>query len=484
MLRSLFSGVTGLRAHQTKMDVIGNNISNVNTVGFKSSSVNFTDVFYQTSMSASGPNNETGTAGRNPMQIGLGSNISSITTSIGLSGASQRTDNPFNIMIEGDSFFVINSGGNNYFTKAGVFELDAFGNLATPNGALVMGWEVDKENPTKTVASEVKPLRIKSPENIFSEPEATQAAVISGNIDSKDIQIANTGRAVNIPFYDNLGYSYTAQLKVTQLPNENERYSVALNDVKDSNGKSVFVKEVKDADGQITYEASNAFSKISFGGTDLTIGVDTNTGELTIATTNPILEFNASTGELENIVGAGGAATDKIKKIDFSLTTTAALNPFKDISIDFSTITMYATSGSTSLEAHRGDIEGKNDGRKAGNMIGHSIDTAGKIYGHYDNGDQKLLGQIATALFSNPAGLEAIGNNMFAATQNSGTFDGIGYDVTQAGGSFATGFLEMSNVDLSAEFTQMITTQRGFQANSRIITTSDTLLEELINLKR
>ena len=132
MMRSLFSGVSGLKVHQTRMDVIGNNISNVNTIGFKSSSVNFSDVFYQTTQSASGPNDATGTTGRNAMQIGLGANVASITTAIGTTGASQRTDDPFDLMIEGNSFFVVNYGGTNYFTKAGAFGVDGFGTLCTP----------------------------------------------------------------------------------------------------------------------------------------------------------------------------------------------------------------------------------------------------------------------------------------------------------------------------------------------------------------
>jgi flagellar hook protein FlgE len=145
---------------------------------------------------------------------------------------------------------------------------------------------------------------------------------------------------------------------------------------------------------------------------------------------------------------------------------------------------MYSNSGNSTLEANKGSLDGIGAGKQVGYMTGISIDASGKIYGKYDNGDSRLLGQIAVATFSNPAGMEAIGNSMYAATQNSGDFDGIGQDPTQGGGSLTTGVLEMSNVDLSAQFTDMITTQRGFQANSRIITTSDSLLEELINLKR
>ena len=149
MMRSLYSGISGLSVHQTKMDVIGNNIANVNTVGFKASKVSFSDVFYQTVQSATGPNESTGAAGQNAMQIGLGSTVSSIVSSPTKTGGAQRTDNPFDIMINGDSFFVVNQGGTNYFTKAGNFKVDANGTLATTSGGTVMGWQVDPNDPTK-----------------------------------------------------------------------------------------------------------------------------------------------------------------------------------------------------------------------------------------------------------------------------------------------------------------------------------------------
>ena len=159
-------------------------------------------------------------------------------------------------------------------------------------------------------------------------------------------------------------------------------------------------------------------------------------------------------------------------------------NPFENIEIDFSQLTMFASSTSSKIESTMGDVDGNNKGKMKGAMTGASIDTSGKIYGSYDNGDLKLLGQIAVAGFKNPGGLEAVGNSNFVETMNSGNFDGIGKDVTADGGKINTGMLEMSNVDLAAQFTDMITTQRGFQANSRTITTTDSILEELINLKR
>ncbi len=479
MMRSLFSGVSGLKVHQTKMDVIGNNISNVNTVGFKSSTVTFADVFYQTTQNASGPNNATGTSGRNAMQIGLGSNVASITSSITTSGASQRTDNPFDIMIEGDSFFIVNKGGTNYFTKSGSFNIDAGGTLCTPSGASVMGWQVDPNDVTKTVADKVSPLTIMSPDNLYAEPEATTACYISGNIDSMDTQLdSDTGKMVNLTFYDSLGHGYTADM-IIKRPEDADgtnNFGVQILDIKDETGLSIFAKANKEDDGTITYTTSDIVTGISLNESSGTVNLDDKTGKVNLSMDAIPLTFNAATGAFTGI-GEENATTA-------TLTITAENGPFKAISIDFSKITMYSSSGSSSLEATRGDLTGNGAGKQVGNMTGVSIDASGKIYGKYDNGDSRLLGQIAVASFANPAGLEAVGNSMYAATQNSGDFDGIGQDPTQGGGSLTTGVLEMSNVDLSQQFTDMITTQRGFQANSRIITTSDTLLEELINLKR
>jgi flagellar hook protein FlgE len=480
MMRSLFSGVSGLKVHQTKMDVIGNNISNVNTVGFKSSYVTFADVFYQTTQSASGPNLTTGTTGRNAMQIGLGTNVASVTASVTTSGASQRTDNPFDVMIEGDSFFIVNSGGTNYFTKAGSFNVDAQGTLCTASGASVMGWQVDPNDPTRTIADVVSPLSVMAPENLYAEPEATTALYISGNIDSKDTQLTSeAGKIVNITFFDNMGHSYTADLRVWQSEEGTNIYRTAITDVKDEDGQSIFVEKIVDPEtGDITYDTTS-ITGFTFGDTPYTVDVNTEDGTVSVDTAEgPLITFNGSTGAFVSI-GDGATPGNSV-----SFEINADPNPFQPIDMDFSSITMYSTSGSSSLEATKGSLAGIGAGKQVGNMTGVSIDASGKIYGKYDNGDSRLLGQIAVASFSNPAGLEAVGDSMFAATQNSGDFDGIGQDPTQGGGSLTTGVLEMSNVDLSQQFTDMITTQRGFQANSRIITTSDTLLEELINLKR
>jgi flagellar hook protein FlgE len=495
MMRSLFSGVSGLKVHQTKMDVIGNNIANVNTVGFKSSSVNFSDVFYQTTQSASGPNSATGTTGRNAMQIGLGANVASITKKISATGASQRTDDPLDIMINGDQFFIVNSGGTNYFTKAGAFTVDSYGTLCTPSGAAVMGWKVDRNDPTTIIRDAVSPLTVMSPENLYSKPEATKAAYVSGNIDSLDTQLTSeTGKIVNVSFYDKTGHSYTADLKIYQYqgdPADAEgEYRVEVTDVTDESGKSIFI--TKDKDGK--YVPSGV--TINFAGINYSVdaaSINQEDGSFRFTGGAAKLKFDPASGDFVSVTGTetdDPSRPEDLNSIGFTIYSNAAAvtdptqNTFRDIDLDFSKVTQYATSGVSNLTAVKGGLDGKGAGKQFGNMNGVSVDTSGKIYGKYDNGDRILLGQIAVASFSNPAGLEAVGDNMFAATQNSGDFDGIGQDPTQGGEGLLTGVLEMSNVDLSEQFTEMITTQRGFQANSRIITTSDTLLEELINLKR
>ena len=485
MVRALYSGVSGLKVHQSRMDVIGNNIANVNTVGFKSSQVTFTDVLYQTSAAASGPDEDTGRAGVNPKQIGLGANFASVKTTMDSTGGSQRTDNPFDLMIEGDGFFIVNNGSTNLFTKAGSFTLDANGTLCTASGYNVMGWQVDPTNPTEIKADTVSALHVMSAENMYSAPEATTAVHFEGNIDSADSDLAGAGRVTNFTFYDSLGQSYTVQMLVKQNTQADSliksEYTVAITDVLDSTGQSIFVKKVVDeATGEVSYELNETMGEVSLGEFEFeATAVDEETGVPTLSSQDlPVLSFNPSTGKMVNI-----GMEEGVQNLNFHI----ALNgehPFKDINVDFSALTMYANSGKTTIEGSKGGLDNLGKGRTAGNMSGVTIDNAGKIYGVYDNGVSKLLGQVVVAKFANNSGLEAVGNSLFAESQNSGEFDGIGEDITMSGGKFNVGVLESSNVDLASEFTDMITTQRGFQANSRIITTSDTLLEELINLKR
>lgn len=453
MMRSLYSGVAGLKTHQTRMDVIGNNIANVNTTAYKSQSMTFSDLMYQTTQAASGANPTTGVGGTNARQIGLGAKTSAIKTAITTQGASQTTNDPFDIMITGDSFFIVNNGQNNYFTRDGSFYVDGAGNLAmTSTGYNVMGWQVDPNDASAIKQDTVSALRVMTTENMTYPPEATKSARISGIIDKNDTNVnATAGKIMNLEFYDNQGYKYTAKLSVHSTKTDGQ-FTVKLDDILDSKGTSVLADPAN-----ASLQQNNA------------------------TVTNPVLEFDLKNGSFKNVGTAGANPAASTLTLHFDA---AKFPSFTDITIDFSKCSNLNNNGSSTVSPIRGDAKGNGAGRKVGEMSGIEIQKDGMIYANYDNGCSRLLGQIAVATFANASGLAKEGDNLYSATQNSGDFDGIGTDITTGGGYMNTGVLEMSNVDLSSEFTEMITTQRGFQANSRIITVSDTLLEELTNLKR
>ncbi|MCD7825333.1 MAG: flagellar hook-basal body complex protein [Clostridiaceae bacterium] len=514
MMRSLYSGVAGLTTHQTKMDVIGNNIANVNTVGFKSSSVNFSDTFYQTTSSASGANADLGTAGTNAKQIGLGSTVAAITTNITEAGGTSTTNRALDIAINGDSFLVVRSGTGTYFTKSGALNIDDAGNLyCTTNGAIVQGWLADDDG--NIIKDTVKDLAVMTASSTYYEPEATTAVTISGNIDPSDTDLTPTYDANGVPidggevttfsFYDNLGESYTVKLYISLAQDQTTgtvTYDVRVADVLDSDSNSIFVTSTTDATTGVTTYTANTNAVISFGGVEISgsqVTVDSTTGKMTLTCTADQIQqiqFSSSTGEFvstterDNAIYNGSAINFSVISVDGTNTGDTSSFPQHDTSTDegglniyFNDLTQYSAGGSSKISSVKGDADGYNTGNKAGNMTGISIDSEGKIWGSYDNGLTKCLAQIAVATFANPSGLEAAGNSLYAASLNSGDFDGVGEEVSLSG-SFTVGALEMSNVDLATEFTQMIITQRGFQANSRIITTSDSMLEELVNLKR
>lgn len=551
MMRSMYSAVSGLKTHQTRMDVIGNNIANVNTVAFKSSSVTFSDILYQTTSNASGANATTGTGGVNAKQIGLGTTAAATKVSITSAGASETTGNPFDIRLtdkNSTNFFIVNNGSENVFTRSGSFYVDGSGNLCmSSTGYTVMGWQVD-ETTGEIRKDTVSALRIMQEKNLTSAPEATTQATIAGVLDENDTDVKNdAGRVMNLNFYDNLGYQYTAKFAIKSTGTDG-KYTVELTSVLDSNNKNIIADLDKQQISQIfgnynadatlgqyslskDYEydsASNSYtnkttgekfliadatdnsttfvgdkgSKVSiteiFSGITTTIAnniknntnnyhveLDNTTGQATVKgeQTSYDLVFDTSTGKFASI---GGDTPSKM--LNMSVLSSGLLNRngnFQNITVDFSQCLNYENGGKSTIGADAGATDGKTGkGRKLGAMTGISIDTSGRIYGTYDNGNTELLGQIAVAQFSNASGLEKVGESCYRTTLNSGEFDGIGVEISADGSSMTTGELEMSNVDLSSEFTSMITTQRGFQANSRVITTSDTLLEELVNLKR
>lgn len=548
MMRSMYSAVSGLKTHQTRMDVIGNNIANVNTVAFKSSSVTFSDILYQTTSNASGANATTGTGGVNAKQIGLGTTAAATKVSITSAGASETTGNPFDIRLtdkNSTNFFIVNNGSENVFTRSGSFYVDGSGNLCmSSTGYTVMGWQVD-ETTGEIRKDTVSALRIMQEKNLTSAPEATTQATIAGVLDENDTDVKNdAGRVMNLNFYDNLGYQYTAKFAIKSTGTDG-KYTVELTSVLDSNNQNIIknltkqaisqifgdyqadatlgqyglAKGVKfdatnnqyekdgkkyqvSADSTVFQEVGNPTNTVSiteiFSGITTTMAndikdktsktnveFDTATGQATVKgeKTSYDLVFDTSTGKFASI---GGDTPSKM--LNMSVLSSGLLNRngnFQNITVDFSQCLNYENGGKSTIGADAGATDGKTGkGRKLGAMTGIYIDTSGRIYGTYDNGNTELLGQIAVAQFSNASGLEKVGESCYRTTLNSGEFDGIGVEISADGSSMTTGELEMSNVDLSSEFTSMITTQRGFQANSRVITTSDTLLEELVNLKR
>lgn len=549
MLRSMYSAVSGLKTHQTRMDVIGNNIANVNTVAFKSSSVTFSDILYQTTSNASGANATTGTGGVNAKQIGLGTTAAATKVSITSAGASETTGNPFDIRLtdkNSTNFFIVNNGSENVFTRSGSFYVDGSGNLCmSSTGYTVMGWQVD-ETTGEIRKDTVSALRIMQEKNLTSAPEATTQATIAGVLDENDTDVKNdAGRVMNLNFYDNLGYQYTAKFAIKSTGTDG-KYTVELTSVLDSDNQNITAnltkkqmsqlfgnynadatlgqyglskdyeyknnKYVRKADNKEfvvdntdstlfkATDGSGATASITeiFSGITTTIAnnikngtnnykviLDTTTGQATVTgeQTSYDLEFDTSSGKFKSIGGENPSVMLNMGALSSGLINNN--RNFQNITVDFSQCLNYENGGKSTIGADAGATDGKTGkGRKLGAMTGISIDTSGRIYGTYDNGNTELLGQIAVAQFSNASGLEKVGESCYRTTLNSGEFDGIGVEISADGSSMTTGELEMSNVDLSSEFTSMITTQRGFQANSRVITTSDTLLEELVNLKR
>ena len=239
MMRSLFSGVSGLKTHQTRMDVIGNNIANVNTTAYKSQNMVFSDLLYQQTQAASGANANTGRGGINARQIGLGSKTAAINTAITRQGNAQSTNNPWDVMITGESFFIVNSGSQNFFTRDGSFNIDSSGNLVMAStGYRVMGWQVDEETG-EIQSGPVQALQVMKAENMTAPAEATTNGIVSGILDKNDSDVhSKAGLVRTYQFFDSRGYSYTAQFSIHALSKDGQYY-VQLDDIKDENGQSL-----------------------------------------------------------------------------------------------------------------------------------------------------------------------------------------------------------------------------------------------------
>lgn len=445
-MRSMYSGVSGLRVHQTKMDIISNNIANINTVGFKRSTVSFKDSFNQTLSSASASNADRG--GTNPQQIGMGANVGNVATIMG-QGAVQRTDYGSDLMIDGEGFFIVQDATGFSFTRAGAFEVDAAGNLVDPNGFKVCGWKAteDPNNPgaQKIVKERVTPINIYEGDNLYIPAKQTTSVELTGNFNAT----SNPEQKNTISFYDTQGNKYTLDVLFTKNPDQPNQWTVSIPAVSADdtripvmvNGEKMYLPQAPELAGTSTIEFN----------TNGTINTPQNA--------NFTIQIDPSQIQTEGGANAGIGGTIA-----------------GNITVDYSTVTQFNSKVTVTANMK--------DGNTSGSMTGYSIDGNGIIRGAYSNGQSKILGQIPIADFRNPAGLEKVGNNLYKETNNSSEFDGIGIEAGSIGSKLQSGALEMSNVDLSYEFSEMITTQRGFQANSRIITASDEMIQELVNLKR
>ncbi|HEX9227020.1 MAG TPA: flagellar hook protein FlgE [Arthrobacter sp.] len=387
MLRSLYSGISGLKAHQTMLDVTANNIANVNTAGFKSSATQFQDTLSQMTKGAAAGGGAAG--GTNPAQIGLGTTVAGISTNF-TQGSAQTTGKATDMMISGDGFFVTSKGGESLYTRAGSFNQDAQGRLVSSDGAILQGWTA--VNGVLAAGGPTNDIVLSS--QIVSPAKATTTAKAGGN-----------------------------------LPSEAPVGTTLIRDIK-----------IYDATG--------------------------TPGALTVTFTR------TATGWTADAPGSTGPAdlTFTDGKVDGTPALTAG-----GIAVDLKGLTGYANMNSVAVTSQ--------DGYSAGTLESFSLSPDGTLVGSFSNGMKTDVARVALASFANPGGLEKNGSSGYVATANSGAAV-LGAAGSPGLGSLSAGTLEMSNVDLSQEFTNLIVAQRGFQANSRIITTSDSVLEEIVSLKR
>ncbi|PZS25853.1 MAG: flagellar hook protein [Pseudonocardiales bacterium] len=392
MLRSLFSGISGLRAHQQMMDVTGNNIANVNTAGFKGSSAVFEDTLSQMLRAAGAP--QGGNGGTNPAQVGLGVRMSGITTNFA-QGAAQATGRSTDLMIQGDGFFVLKEAGQQLYTRAGAFSFDTDGRLTAPGGAVVQGWTA----VNGVINTNASAADIRLPIGTLLPPKATANVTVGGNLPADTASV--NPLVTSISTYDLQGNQRTLSV---------------------------------------------SFTKTSTTSWDVTV--------------------------------TDGVTTSPVQSLTFAAsgsTPTPTSIAFNGIAVDLSGVTDYAGSSTVAATAQ--------DGSTVGGLQAFTLAPDGTLMGVFSNGLKEPLGQIAMASFNNPPGLEKVGQSFYQSTVNSGTAQ-LGTAGQGGRGMLASGQLEMSNVDLAQEFTNLIIAQRGFQANSKVIVTSDEILQDLVNLKR
>ncbi|MCL2295244.1 MAG: flagellar hook protein FlgE [Spirochaetes bacterium] len=457
MMRSLYSGVSGLQNHQTRMDVIGHNISNVNTIGFKRDRVNFQDMLSQTLQGAARPTEELG--GVNPIQVGLGMSIAAIDT-IHTQGALQSTGVATDIAIKGSGFFVLRRGEQEFFTRAGAFGLDENGTLVNPaNGLRVQGWMTQVIDGIEIINTSADTTDLIIPIGGKDPAFATTEVRLACNLDKRLAEIpegAGLGMilentwTVDKTIFDAFGTKHTMSIDFTKVPGEPNRWNA-----------QIFINRNAEIDTNTAVnEEGNTFI-LEFGNDGLLLAAEDGQGNIV---NEGILQLAISFDVPETSIPPG----EESVRQTFNLT-------LGEIGSATNTVTQFAERSSTRAFWQ--------NGYTLGYLENFRIDSTGIITGVFSNGTNRPIGQIALANFVNPGGLYKVGGTMFVRTNNSGFAD-IGVSGVAGRGSFIAGTLEMSNVDLADQFVDMIVTQRGFQANSRTIQTSDQMLQEILTLKR
>lgn len=444
MIRSMYSAISGLRNHQTMMDVVGNNISNVNTTGFKTSSVVFQDVLSQQLRGAGLATATEG--GTNPSVIGLGSKVAAISTNFS-QGSLQSTGRSTDFGIQGDGFFIVANSSGVAYTRSGSFAVDALGRLTTTDGAFVQGWQA-RPDGSIPVTQPIGSITI--PVGDLVPPVQTSRMTVGGNLPSgAEAGMVYTTAAT---IYDGQGNPVSVRLEFTKLAED----PGAVPPVP-ANAWRV----------EARYVDSAGFLQPPSGGPGMPLSVGGAANDFIVFDANGKLDPSLHELQIDPAVLTG-----------MGMPTIPGF-PTQPITVDFnseSPLNQYGSIESVAILTQ--------DGSAAGSLQSFSVSQEGLIVGTYSNGRTRVIGQFALAVFANPGGLATAGGTTYKESVNSG-IPQIGTPGGGAGrGLIAAGMLEMSNTDLSQEFTNLIVAQRGFQANSRVITTSDELLQELVNLKR
>ena len=463
MMRSLYSGVSGLQNHQTRMDVIGNNISNVNTTGFKRGRVNFQDMISQQVAGAAKPTEELG--GVNPKDVGLGMTISTIEQ-VFTQGNLQSTGVGTDVAIQGNGFFVVKNGEESFYTRNGVFGLDRDGTLVNPaNGMRVQGWMAQELNGEQIVQTAATPTDLVIPVGSKDPAKATENVLFACNLDKNTPEIQEGAGANDVAkgtwetsqkIYDSFGNAHQLTVSFRKVPGVPNSWQATVNVDADNADFTQTRVGLGTTDGVqntfiVNFDNYGQLSSV----TDSAGNITNPDGEIVLTTSFTVLEANAD----EN-------GNPYRQTFNINLGTIGSMK---------NTVTQSASRSTTKAYSQ--------DGYTLGYLDNFKIDSSGTITGVYSNGTNRVIGQLALATFANDRGLEKAGDNTYVETNNSGQAN-IGESGVAGKGSLLAGALEMSNVDLSEQMTDMIVTQRGFQANSKTIQTADTLLETVLSLKR